>query len=76
MPSETSVTPKAKFEVIINEKWCKGCEICVAFCPKKVFVMDRDKATVINIAACTGCMLCEIYCPDFAIEVKKMEGAK
>jgi len=62
-----------KFEVLINEKWCKGCEICVEFCPKNVLVMEKDKAKVQNPDACTGCMLCEIYCPDFAIEVTKVE---
>ena len=27
--------------ISINEKYCKKCGICAAFCPKKVF--DRDK---------------------------------
>ncbi|MEO0136889.1 MAG: 4Fe-4S binding protein [candidate division WOR-3 bacterium] len=61
-----------RFEVIINEKWCKGCEICVVFCPKKVLAMEKTKAKVVNPDACTGCQLCEIYCPDFAIEVEKL----
>lgn len=61
-----------KFLVNINETWCKGCEICVAFCPKKVLVMEKAKARVLAPEACTGCQLCEIYCPDFAIEVEKI----
>jgi len=65
-------TALRKFEVIINENWCKGCEICVAFCPKKVLIMERGKAKVQNLTACTGCQLCEIYCPDFAIEVERI----
>jgi len=66
-----------KFEVTINENWCKGCEICVAFCPKGVLSMDKDKAKVQNPDACTGCQLCEIYCPDFAIKVNQVnEGNK
>lgn len=71
MPVVTRVVTH-KFEVIINEQWCKGCEICVAFCPKKVLVMEKDKAKVDNPDACTGCQLCEIYCPDFAIEVERI----
>ena len=31
---------------LIERDWCKGCGICVAFCPKKVLAMDnQDKAT-------------------------------
>ena len=56
--------------ISINEKYCKKCGICAAFCPKKVF--DRDKLGM-PIAArpedCIGCRLCEMRCPDFAIEV-------
>lgn len=70
MPSETQVR---KFVVLVNEKWCKGCEICVAFCPKQVLVMDKDKARVAKPEACTGCQLCEIYCPDFALKVERKE---
>ncbi|MCG2757228.1 MAG: 4Fe-4S binding protein, partial [Desulfobacteraceae bacterium] len=29
------VEPKLK-EHVINRNWCKGCGICVYFCPKKV----------------------------------------
>jgi 2-oxoglutarate ferredoxin oxidoreductase subunit delta len=62
-----------KFKVWVNEKWCKGCEICVAFCPKQVLSMDKGIVKVIRPEACTGCQLCEIYCPDFAIKVIKYE---
>ncbi|MEO0142247.1 MAG: 4Fe-4S binding protein [candidate division WOR-3 bacterium] len=61
-----------KFDIKINDVWCKGCEICVAFCPKKVLTMEKSKAKVVNPESCTGCQLCEIYCPDFAIEVEKL----
>ena len=60
-----------KFKISINKDWCKGCEICVVFCPKKVLIMEKNKVVVDNLDACTGCQLCEIYCPDFAIEVEK-----
>ena len=62
-----------RFTVVVDENWCKGCEICVAFCPKNVLTMNRDKAKVENPDACTGCQLCEIYCPDFAIAVNRTE---
>ncbi len=55
----------------INQKWCKGCEICVAFCPKQVLGIENEKAVVLNEEACISCKLCELRCPDFAIFVKE-----
>jgi 2-oxoglutarate ferredoxin oxidoreductase subunit delta len=63
-----------KFHVSVDEKACKGCTICVAFCPKKVFTMNNNKAVVVDPDACTGCQLCEIYCPDFAVTVNRAEN--
>ena len=60
----------------INPAWCKGCEICVAFCPKQVLKLQDGKAVVDNESNCIKCRLCEYRCPDFAIFVEaKKEGA-
>ncbi|MCK5075866.1 MAG: 4Fe-4S binding protein [Calditrichia bacterium] len=67
---------KDKIEVLINEKWCKSCEICVDVCPKNVLEMKDLVAVVVNEDECTGCMLCEQLCPDFAVEVLKPEKTK
>lgn len=57
-------------EVTIRQDWCKGCGICVAFCPKKVLELDfKGKARIRDASACTGCGLCVLRCPDFAVEV-------
>ncbi len=53
----------------INTRFCKGCNICVAFCPAKVLAIKGAKAAVVNLEACTTCMMCELRCPDFAIAV-------
>lgn len=58
-------------EITINEEWCKGCSICVEFCPHNVLMMDGPYAKVENLESCTACGMCEIRCPDFAITVKK-----
>ena len=55
----------------INRDWCKGCGICVAFCPKKVLELDREeKAVAVRLVDCIACRLCELRCPDLAIEVE------
>lgn len=59
-----------KKKIIIDREWCKGCRICVAFCPKKVLVLDEeDKACWKNSEDCINCGLCELRCPDLAIEM-------
>jgi 2-oxoglutarate ferredoxin oxidoreductase subunit delta len=61
--------PKLK-EHLINREWCKGCGICVAFCPKTVLDLDdEDKALAARKEDCIACKLCELRCPDLAIEV-------
>lgn len=65
-----------KTRIAINRKWCKGCEICVEFCPKKTLAMDGDKAVVVALGACSRCMLCELRCPDFAISVFDLSPAR
>ena len=62
--------PKTAVEICINEKWCKKCGICIAFCPKGVFTADEfGKPIVKNPEQCIKCMLCVVRCPDFAIRV-------
>ncbi len=53
----------------INERYCKGCYICIEFCPKKVLEMKGFVVSVKNLEACIKCMQCELRCPDFAIKV-------
>ena len=57
-------------EHIITRDWCKGCGICVHFCPKDVLELDEEgKAVAVRPEDCICCMACEIRCPDLAIEV-------
>jgi 2-oxoglutarate ferredoxin oxidoreductase subunit delta len=58
----------------VYKRWCKGCGICVAFCPEHVFAMGEDgRAEVVNPEACTNCEICDRLCPDFAITLAPWE---
>ena len=68
---------KKKFQVRISSDHCKGCDLCVEFCPKGVLAMTEGKlnargvpfAEVIEQAACSGCQCCVQVCPDARIEI-------
>ena len=56
----------------IDTEWCKGCGICVHFCPKDVLELNRQgKVFAARPDDCIACMLCELRCPDLAIQIIK-----
>jgi len=61
-------------------KGCRGCGLCIAFCPKNVLKMsDRlnkkgvHPPEIIKEEDCILCENCMIYCPDLAIVVGEEE---
>lgn len=67
-----------QMKIEINSNLCKGCEFCIAFCPKKVLKMQSERGPkgyfipcLTDNDGCTSCGICATMCPDGAIEVFK-----
>jgi len=65
-----------KGSIQIDRELCKGCQLCIEFCPKAVISLQTRvnaagyiPTTASNMAECTGCGVCAIVCPEVAIEV-------
>jgi ferredoxin len=62
-------------QVIIFGTWCKGCGLCIAFCPTGVLTSNADGYPVVTAPEkCTACHWCDTHCPDLAIIVKRIES--
>lgn len=61
-------------EVLLYARWCKGCHICVSFCPTGVLEMhdSGDYPVVVRPENCTACHFCDTHCPDLAIVVRRI----
>jgi len=67
---------KTKGYIKIDEDLCKGCQICISFCPKNA-IQQSDKPNASGYlpvffadnSECTGCAACAIVCPEAVIEV-------
>ncbi|MCL4370255.1 MAG: 4Fe-4S binding protein [Chloroflexi bacterium] len=63
--------------VTVDKKFCKGCNLCIANCPKDVLAVSTERGSAGFLVpaatkpeACNRCQLCEVICPDFAIVVE------
>jgi 2-oxoglutarate ferredoxin oxidoreductase subunit delta len=59
---------------------CKGCELCVRYCPRDVLALsDRTNEKgyhfprAVQPEQCVACRLCELMCPEFCIYVLEVE---
>ena len=67
-------------KITVKSNYCKGCELCIDACPKKIIkasakinakgyhyaeVEEKDQA------ACIACKMCYDICPDVAITIEK-----
>jgi 2-oxoglutarate ferredoxin oxidoreductase subunit delta len=69
------VVKKVNKKVHIYGDFCKGCGLCIFFCPDKALSAGKKFNTKGFHPAewkgpCSLCGRCYIICPDFAIEVK------
>jgi 2-oxoglutarate ferredoxin oxidoreductase subunit delta len=65
--------PRGRVTVFPN--WCKGCNLCVEFCPAHVLEQGEDgRVIVAHPDQCTACRWCELHCPDFAIFVQGLSS--
>ncbi|MBN1888366.1 MAG: 4Fe-4S dicluster domain-containing protein [Thermoflexales bacterium] len=74
----------AKGRIEIDVDRCKGCELCMAVCPKNLIVPAEffnvrgyHPAELVDPEeACTGCGLCALMCPDVVITVYRQTPVK
>lgn len=66
-------------KVTFQTDLCKGCGLCVSFCPKGCLRIDTDQinkkgyspAVMADPDKCIGCAFCATMCPDCIITVEK-----
>jgi len=65
-------------KIKIDRERCKGCLLCISFCPKGFISVDKGlnrrgaKPVKFNeTSECLGCAMCAVICPDCCIEVYK-----
>lgn len=70
-------------KVVFDEDRCKGCELCMHFCPKGAIKMADHlnskgfhPATLADEEKCISCGICAQMCPDVVIEVYRLEGSE
>ena len=64
-------------DITVDKACCKGCNICLTVCPKKIFIKSKkrnDYGTsmpgINRPENCILCRMCERLCPDGAINVE------
>ena len=74
--SSTGAAAPVKVLTEVDEAYCKGCGLCIAFCPHDVLDIAPTPnrrgvfpARVAAPEACRGCGRCALVCPEAAIRI-------
>ena len=80
MPQETGNT--RSYLLKIDDRLCKGCRLCIDFCPKGVLDMSvklneggTPYAEVRHSENCIGCKSCTLVCPEACVELFEQEDS-
>ena len=73
---------KESVKVKVDERFCKGCGLCVNICPHHLLqrsvhigATGHHPVELINSEKkCIGCALCALVCPDTAIIICRKNG--
>ncbi|MBF0253070.1 MAG: 4Fe-4S binding protein [Candidatus Omnitrophica bacterium] len=72
------MTNQSKFKITIDNERCKGCVLCLKFCPAGAIKISEKLnrkgwkyIEIVDETKCTGCGLCVMMCPDCAVEIKQ-----
>jgi 2-oxoglutarate ferredoxin oxidoreductase subunit delta len=67
-----------KGTIQIDRERCKGCALCIDFCPKDCIRLSEELnlkgyfvAVFSDPRECTACCNCALMCPEVAVEVSK-----
>ncbi|MDC0357248.1 4Fe-4S binding protein [Oligoflexia bacterium] len=70
-------------KVVIDKDRCKGCELCVAFCPRDCLEMSDElnaqgyhPPRVTDAVSCTSCAMCANVCPEVALRIFRARKPK
>lgn len=76
MTDKQGTAKQIKGTIAISSEFCKGCELCISFCPKGLLKLSEKlnaagypNAVFTDNGQCTGCAICALVCPEVAIEV-------
>jgi 2-oxoglutarate ferredoxin oxidoreductase subunit delta len=76
IPSKITHQAGLLFKAAINKDKCKGCQLCIYFCPAKHLELSSQlnkrgitPAKLKENNKCTGCGFCFLICPDSCIEI-------
>ena len=68
--------------IIVDEKVCKGCGMCVHACPLKIIALDKTRlnakgyhpAQLVEPEKCVGCKACmKLGCPAISVMGGKVQ---